>query len=297
MGRVKLIFKWLALAAAGLLGLAAIAVAAVYVMIGNDLAATYEIDWVPAKLSIEQVDLDEARRMVQTRGCFGCHDPSLTGQDFSDIFADLPDGTHLAAPNLRSAAKQYSVAELDDIIRHGVRPDGSGVFMLMPTTMYQFLSDKDAALIIAYLKSLPAEEKYWPDTYFGPLTRIMLFAQKRSAGYLLAADEVDHVAVGRDSTLTDSNSKGRYIAMTACSECHGPDLAGINEVGFYTPPLTIVQAYSPQDFANLMRTGIAIGDRHLGLMTMVAVDRFSHFTDEEVTQLHDYLKSLTVPDR
>jgi mono/diheme cytochrome c family protein len=88
---------------------------------------------------------------------------------------------------------------------------------------------------------------------------------------------------------------GRYLAMTACSECHGPDLRGGAEFG--TPPLAMVIAYSPEAFNRLMREGIALGDRELRMVSDVSRGRFSHFTEAEIEALHTYLGSLAGADR
>jgi hypothetical protein len=40
-----------------------------------------------------------------------------------------------------------------------------------------------------------------------------------------------------------------------------------------------------------MKTGVAIGERELGLMGLVARERFSQFTDEEVHDLFEYLSA------
>lgn len=41
-----------------------------------------------------------------------------------------------------------------------------------------------------------------------------------------------------------------------------------------------------------MRTGIAVGDRELGLMTGVAQGALSSMTDDEINALHGYLVKL-----
>jgi hypothetical protein len=56
-----------------------------------------------------------------------------------------------------------------------------------------------------------------------------------------------------------------------------------------TPNLTAVGAYGPDDFARLMKSGIAVGERQLGLMSEVAKTRFARMHDEEVQALYDYL--------
>jgi mono/diheme cytochrome c family protein len=86
---------------------------------------------------------------------------------------------------------------------------------------------------------------------------------------------------------------GRHTALIGCSECHGPDLGGLpgpfGAPG--TPDLAIAAAYDVAAFRRLMRTGVARGDRQLGLMSAVARSRFSQLTDDEVDELHAYLKA------
>ena len=89
----------------------------------------------------------------------------------------------------------------------------------------------------------------------------------------------------------DSGRRGRYLAATICSECHGVDLQG----GGATPPLTMVRAYDENEFRHLLRTGEARGGRPLGLMAKVARSRFSHLDDAEMAALHSYLKTLEAP--
>jgi mono/diheme cytochrome c family protein len=87
----------------------------------------------------------------------------------------------------------------------------------------------------------------------------------------------------------DALSRGRYLVMNACSECHGQNLEG-REVA-HSPPLTIAKNYSGSDFARLMREGIALGNRKTELMTPTAVARFSAFTPDEVADIYAFLQS------
>ena len=41
-----------------------------------------------------------------------------------------------------------------------------------------------------------------------------------------------------------------------------------------------------------MRTGIAVGDREVGLMTEVARGRFRHLQDDEIAAVHGYLQAV-----
>jgi len=188
------------------------------------------------------------------------------------------------------AAQKYSAAELERIIRHGVRPDGTSVVLVMPSEMLYHLSDEDVGSIIGFLQSQAPGEAQWPDTYFGPLARLMLLQFKQETDTILAAESIDHNLERLDPSPDNPENFGKYIAMTSCSECHGPDLAGLSEPD--APPLAIVAAYSLEDFTTLLRTGVPIGNRDLGLMAEVAVSRFSHFTDMEIAALHAFLRTL-----
>jgi len=88
--------------------------------------------------------------------------------------------------------------------------------------------------------------------------------------------------------------RGEYIAKTTCNECHGLDLMGENMPDFQSPSLTIITAYSENEFRTLMAKGKSrTGRTNLGLMSMVAKDRFAYFTEQELTHLYGYLQSLT----
>jgi hypothetical protein len=50
-------------------------------------------------------------------------------------------------------------------------------------------------------------------------------------------------------------------------------------------------AYSLAQFTRLMREGVPLDGRDLGLMTSVAQGRFSNFTDTEIAALHAYVRA------
>ena len=53
--------------------------------------------------------------------------------------------------------------------------------------------------------------------------------------------------------------------------------------------------YSDAAFRRLMKTGIAVGGRKLGLMTEVGTTRFPHLTDDELSAMRLYLQRLYGP--
>lgn len=286
--KARKVLKWFGITIASVVGLAVIGVTIVYVVIGRDLSQTFELELTEFNFSDNQASITEGQRLARIRGCFGgCHGDTLTGS----VFFDAPDGTVLIAPDLAKAAQKYSTAELERIIRHGVRPDGKSVVLVMPSEMLYNLSDGDLGSIIAYMRSKAPGKVPLPETYFGPLARLMLLLFKQDTGTILAAESINHDAARLDPSPDNPENFGKYLAMTSCTECHEQDLMGSSDGNF--PPLVIVAAYSLEDFTTLLRTGVAIGDRELDLMARVATSRFSHFTDIEIAALHAYLKTLT----
>jgi mono/diheme cytochrome c family protein len=163
----------------------------------------------------------------------------------------------------------------------------------MPSEMLFNLSDEDVGSIIGFLQSQTPRNDPLPETYLGPVARVMLLVFKQQTGTILAAESIDHDVERLDPSPSNPERFGEYIAMTSCSECHGQDLSG-SSFGLVTPPLTIVAAYSLEDFTTLLRTGVPIGGRELDLMATVSVSRFSNFTDLEIAALHEFLKTLVL---
>ncbi|MDX1517927.1 MAG: c-type cytochrome [Woeseiaceae bacterium] len=281
------ILKWLGLVTGGLLGIALLAIAIVYLVVGRDLSATFDVRAAGLSIPVTDGDVAEGERLARIRGCFnGCHGETLNGE----VFFDLPDGTVLVAPDLAAAARTLSTEELERIIRHGVRPDGTSVILAMPSEMFYHLSDDDTASIIRFLREQPAGDEPLPATRFGPLGRLLLMLFKQETGTILAAETIPSDEPRLDPSPDDPVAFGKYLAMTSCTECHGADLRGWPSENI--PPLSVVVAYSPENFMTLLRTGVPIGDRELDLMALVSVKRFSHFTDSEIAALHAYLRTL-----
>jgi mono/diheme cytochrome c family protein len=195
---------------------------------------------------------------------------------------DEPLLARVVSPNLTIAAREYTDAELERIIRHGIRPDGRSV-VVMPSGMFSVLDDADLGRIIAYVRSVPPVPGRPREVRIGPLARLLFALGK----FEPAAAEVSRAVALSASYPSghDPMARGAYLARTACTECHGLDLRG----GDKAPDLRIAAGYSRDAFAHLMRTGKGLGDRELPLMSRVARRRFSHFTDNEIGALHDYL--------
>ena len=268
-----------------------VAVGVVYLLTEIRLRRRHPVPADSVALPSDSLSIAEGRRLALIRGCAGgCHGDNVEGK----VFFDDPLIATLAAPNLTAAVREYSDAELAAIIRHGVRPDGRSV-IAMPSDKFRRLADADLGKIIAYLRSEPPVEGQGRHVRVGPMGRVGMLAG-------MYAPTVDYVkrAEQLDARYPDdgSTAAGAYLARTACAECHGLDLRG--ESGGTpagAPDLRVVSAYSPEEFARLMRTGVAVGGRTLGLMSETARGRFVHFTDGEIDDLYRYLVArAALPD-
>lgn len=222
--------------------------------------------------------VEEGERIARILGCMGCHENNLQG----DIWDDDPDFAVIAPANLTRSAVRHSDAELERMIRFGIRPDGLDLWD-MPSEAYTHLSDADLKALLTFIRSLPPSGPERPRPVFGAgATR-----ERQTGQYLSARQKVAKERNLEPRPAGPSHERGRYVARLACGECHGPQLLGNNEP--FRPDLLVASGYSLDEFKRLLRTGQPTGGRTLELMARVADSRFRHLTDEEVEALHRYL--------
>lgn len=277
--------RWTGFVVAGLV--VVVCIGAGYVYYASERALNREHAFVAESLApmsldpaARAMDVTEGGRLARIVGCTHCHGETLTGAPI-----DIPDIARFIAPNVTQIAPRYDDAQLAALIRRGVRRDGRGT-VFMPSEMLVHLSDTDLAKIIAYVRTVPQAEGITERTEVRPLGRVI-------AALGQFQDGPDAAAPFKSADIlvdpADPVSLGRYLVMNACSECHGPDLAG-REVA-HSPPLTIAKGYSQAEFARLMHEGVALGGRTTELMSPTAVARFSALTPDEVAAMYAFLQS------
>lgn len=224
--------------------------------------------------------LAHGERLTRVLGCKGCHGDNLQGQNFT---ADAPEWGDHYAKNLTLLIGSYSDAELDQAIRHGKPKDGRAM-VFMPSEMFEPLADEDFDALVAYLRTLKPAGEPVPQSRIGP--KVAEWAQ---ANKLDLSKSFHEQWKGRGPVdLGPRHAQARYIARTACTECHSIELEGYVD---FSPDLDIAAMYDAPEFAKLLKTGEGKTKPHLGLMTWAAQTRFAHLTDAEVAALHAYLKA------
>jgi cytochrome c553 len=280
---MKRLLRWIGITLGLFVGLTVVAYAVAYVVSEHALQRVYPTPRIALSIPDDPESIQEGRRLATIHGCYGgCHGKDGQGA----VLFDQPLIARLVAPNLTSAAHKYSASDLAAIIRNGIRPDGRSV-IVMPSRAFVGLTDADLARIIAFLESLPERAGPGPSVALGPLGRIGVATGKfKTEAQLIAQTVPPPEVAGEQPTF------GRYLARTICAHCHGTDLRGDSNPDFTSPTLRVVAAYSPDAFAALLRSGVALGGRQLKTMGAVARAELSQLTDAEIAALYAYLHAM-----
>jgi mono/diheme cytochrome c family protein len=293
---MKRIFKWLAIALAAVAGIVLLAAAGMMLATDMRMTKTYTVEPQPLTITADPAVIESGRHLAEVY-CTRCHGENLAGGPF---FA-MENLGYVDAPNLTSGAGGVGAAysDLDWVraIRHGVRPNGNPLF-IMPSADFQYFSDDDLGLLIAYLESLPAVDNQTRERSFTPLARILYTAG--AFGNLLPAERIDHAAANHLTAppVGPTAEYGAYIvSLSGCRTCHGQDLAGGKDSDPEAPPApslargSALSGWREADFVRLMRQGTTPGGRQVSnFMPWQALGRLS---DEELRALWMYLQSLS----
>jgi cytochrome c553 len=277
---MKRLFKWLGIALGSLAGL--VLALAAYVFFASEavVARTYDVPLTDFDAPSDRESVRRGEFLATRYGCNNCHGTEMQGLPLFDE----PNVATITAPNLTRVVKDYTDAELERLLRHGVKHDGTSTW-IMPSQMFAYLTDQDVRDIIAYVRSVPERDGLDRNTVMGPLGRIGILTEK----FVPVAEQIEPGIDRTQPDPSDAFGRGRYLVMTSCTECHGTDLQGSDFLR--APNLLIAAAYSEDDFARLMRDGIAMGNREVGLMTEVARARFKTFDADDVHAIRTYLSA------
>jgi cytochrome c553 len=278
---MKRLLKIVAMVSGVFAGIAVCAAAYVYVASERVIERTYDVALTSFRAPTDPLSIESGRRLATIYGCNNCHAAAMNGT----VLYDEPGIARISAPNVSRIVKEYSDAELERLIRHGVKRDGTSTW-IMPAPMFSHLTDEDLGNIIAYVRTTPPIDGVERELTIRPLGRIGIVMNK----FRPLATEVAAERTASAPDRADPMSHGKYLVMTACTECHGAKLEGSDIVK--APSLLVAAAYSKEQFAQLMRTGTGIGNRQLGLMSEVGQVRFSSFTDAEVDAVRTYLEAF-----
>lgn len=250
------------------------------------------------------VDLDALAReraiargkhLVDTRyACGECH-----GADFGGgTMVDDPAIGQLLGPNLTlgqgSVTKDYTPKDWDRIVRHGVKPDGTGG--AMPSEDFARMSDQELSDIVTYIRSMPPVDRTQPPVTLGPVLKVLLATGEAK----VSAAEIDHATVHPATPPPEGPDAafGAHIAQT-CTGCHGANFAGgpisggdpsWPEAANLTPHATGLGGYTYEDFERAFRQGVRKDGTAVN--AVMPTKFFKNMTDVEVQAIWAHLSSL-----
>lgn len=167
--------------------------------------------------------VERGRHLVQARyGCSECH-----GADFGGgVMMDAGPVATFRGPNLTlgegGVTRDYTPADWDRAVRHGVLPDGR--LSTMPSEDFQLMSDQELGDIVAYIRSFPDVDNDVEAVRYGPIGRFLVATG--SMGF--SADRVENHAAPHPSEPPPAEVSvefGRHLAGT-CTGCHRADFSG-----------------------------------------------------------------------
>lgn len=261
-------------------------IAAVYVALGlmywkSSQAIDFQYDVEPRTLQVSASpgDSDEGRRLATVYGCTACHGERLQGK----VIEESELKGRIVAPNLTRAVEQYSLSELEMIVRQGVRPDGTSVFG-MPTVHYSVMTDRDFSSIVSFLRLAPKQYDELGRNRYGLLSRYKIVSGDWSAEASVVRD-----APWPPGFKSDQLRFGEYVSRLACDGCHNPLNSSPHEI---PRSLDGAGGYDRVEFKRLLREGETVGGRTLASKFMFVDARFSQLTEAELDALYIYLLSF-----
>lgn len=250
--------------------------------------------------------------LVETiAACGNCHTPkdaagrAVAGEELSGGFAfDIPPG-HIVASNItpdpQTGIGRWSEAQLVTALRDGKRPDGTIIGPPMPFGFYRQISDRDAAAIAAYLKSVP------------PIRHSVARTQYKIPRPPAYGPPVGHV---EGPPRADTLAYGGYLAgpVGHCMECHTPFAAegqldrsrlgaGGRDLPDFAKPgaLTVSRNITPDPESGIgkwsdaeIKRAITMGVRPDGtkLARTMAFDWYARIAPADLDAIVLYLRSL-----
>jgi mono/diheme cytochrome c family protein len=294
---MKKVLKWIGIVLGSLIGLILLVALALYAKSRVGFTAKYEPQVEGVNIPADATSLQHGQHLA-TILCMECHQKDLGGQP--DWFDGGPMGG-ANTPNLTTGkgglGRQLSDTDFVRVLRYGVKPDGTSVF-IMPSQDFAQLSNKDLGDLIAYVRSVPPvdREAPKPQLHFTFLGNVMYGAGV--FGNLLRAGEIEKMNVATAPAPGVTSEYGQYLVnINGCHDCHGAQLSG-GKPGDPKSPLAPnltpggeLRAWSEADFIKALRTGLTPSGTQLR-DTFMPWKFKGLMTDDELKAAWAYLHSL-----
>jgi mono/diheme cytochrome c family protein len=240
--------------------------------------------------------IERGEYLFITRGCSECHGTRGEGKVVID---DPSTGLYVYSPNITrggsGAAATYTDTDWVALLRHGLKPARTPIFV-MPSEDYAQMADEDVAALVAYIRSMPPSAERKAELRVPLLVRALYAAGIAQD----SSEKIDHSKAAPTRVPEDTHAQGEYISKT-CIGCHGQGFSGgkipgappawpaaANLTSAPDGPMTTRYA-SIEQFRQMMRTGKRADGTSIGVMPFESLRAMS---DAELEALFGFLKTL-----
>lgn len=289
------ILKWIGIILGSLVLLVVIAVVVMVLIANGQLNRTYEVTPTALEIPTDSASIARGAHLADVL-CKECHGGALEGKLFFD---EMPLATVYSSnltPGKGGVGATYSDEDWVRAIRHGVNPEGKGLFV-MPALDYHHMSAQDLGSVIAYLKTLQPIDKERQDNKYGLMGKILM--AMGAFGDIIAAAAIDHEEGFKEAPSAGVTTEygGYLVAITGCRTCHMENLAGGKSPDPTSPMVPNITPggnlgnWSAEQFLTTIRTGktpegLEMQDKHMPWPS------YARYTDDELKAIYAYLQSV-----
>ena len=293
-----------------LVALAALIIAAALLMLGAWLWTPGDDAGPPPASTAVPAPAQRISRgayLAQAGDCMACHTvrggaPYAGGRIIRTGFGEIV--TPNITPDVATGIGSWNADDFWRALHHGKGKDGRLLYPAFPYTSYTHLARDDADALYAWLRSLPAvRQQSAPHNLRFPYNQQWALAAWRALYFRPGVYRVD------TAQSVDWN-RGAYLVqgLGHCSACHSPrnalgaegaNLSGgmLDGLGWYAPALTFgpgagKPAWSQDDLAAFLKTGVSPHATASGPMAEVVRASLQHLDDADINAMAQYLRSL-----
>jgi cytochrome c553 len=290
---LRRILKFALLGITSILLIVALFYAFVHFSVNKRLDREYAIQPKSISIPTDSASLALGHHLSLVQGCQDCHGADLSGQ----VMIDDPAIGLVSATNLTTGkggiGSHYTDEDWLLAMRHGLNQKHQSL-LLMPSTEFCKLSDRDLGALIAYCKQVPPVDQELPENELRPLGRMLVnFDQMK----ILTAELIDHEYQPPVEVVPAASAAyGQYLAAS-CAGCHGQTFKGLPGKEPGSPDASDITKtgnigkWTEVQFRQVLRTGNTPEGKSMDPKLM-PWEAFRHFSDDEIKALYLYLHNL-----
>jgi mono/diheme cytochrome c family protein len=242
--------------------------------------------------------------------CAACHTNTGAAKPFAGGLAISSPVGKIYAPNItpstRGGIGNYTEAQFERVLRHGIRGDGANLYPAMPYGSYAVFTDTDVQALFAYFR-----ESVAPVDEPAPKTDLPFPMNIRMSmkvwNLLFLKSEPFQV----DPAQSPEWNRGKYLVTGAahCAECHTPRgflmeeksgsaFAGGPVDGWFAPNVTSdttsgIGSWSQNELVQYLRSGAVRGKAYAAGSMGEAVERsFQHLTEPDLAAIATFFRTI-----